>query len=264
MTSQQISEGDFLDILFDNRNKEYGAYALRRQYETTMMKALAVAMSFFFVLLLLPPFFGSSQSSMDRDDGYSITTANLPLLNPKVEPPKITPPKASQFKSADFQRIKLVDRNVVPLTTQNNLLHAIISNITIDAPAIKDWVEPAKQPETGTARETQKPDLPKEIKPDRQPQFPGGMQAWAAFLNTNLHAPQELESGERRIVNIRFHVDEEGVVSNFQIVKSGGTVFDNEVIRVLKGMPRWVPALQGGKPLAVSFTQPVSFVGAEE
>jgi protein TonB len=73
-----------------------------------------------------------------------------------------------------------------------------------------------------------------------------------------------LENGEKRIVNIRFHVDADGAVTNFQIVQSGGAAFDNEVIRVLKRMPNWMPAQQAGKAVAVSFTQPVTFVGAEE
>ena len=77
--------------------------------------------------------------------------------------------------------------------------------------------------------------------PDRQPQFPGGNQAWLAFLNTHLRPPQDLESGEKRVVNIRFFVDVDGTIANFQVARSGGNVFDNEVIRVLKKMPKWVP-----------------------
>lgn len=100
--------------------------------------------------------------------------------------------------------------------------------------------------------------------PDRQPQFPGGNQAWLAFLNTHLRPPQDLESGEKRVVNIRFFVDVDGTIANFQVARSGGNVFDNEVIRVLKKMPKWIPAMQGGQPMAVAFTQPVTFVGQEE
>ncbi|MDB5207984.1 MAG: TonB family protein [Flavisolibacter sp.] len=264
MTSQQILQSDFLDILFDNRNKEYGAYALRKQYGVRMIKALAIAMCFLFVLLFLPRFFDFGASSIIVDDEYTITTTNIPLINPKVEPPRVTPPKATQFKSADFRQIKLVDTDVPPLTTQDDLLRSVVSDITVDGPEIKSWVEPAKSVATGAGTEVTKVESPKEIKPDKQPQFPGGMQAWAAFLNGNLRAPQELENGEKRIVNIRFHVDVDGVVTNFQIVQSGGTAFDNEVIRVLKRMPKWMPALQAGRPVAISFTQPVTFVGAEE
>ena len=108
------------------------------------------------------------------------------------------------------------------------------------------------------------PEKPKEIIPDRQPQFPGGSQAWIAFLSNNLRAPEELESGERRTVLIRFHVAEDGSIANFEVVRSAGSAFDNEVIRVLKKMPKWTPAMKAGQHLSVSFTQPVTFVGVEE
>ena len=57
---------------------------------------------------------------------------------------------------------------------------------------------------------------------------------------------------------------EDGSVTRFQVEKSAGTAFDEEVIRVLKKMPKWAPALKAGQPVSVSFTQPVTFVGLEE
>jgi protein TonB len=48
------------------------------------------------------------------------------------------------------------------------------------------------------------------------------------------------------------------------VLQSGGSVFDNEVIRVLKKMPKWKAAIQNGRAIAVTFTQPVTFVGVEQ
>lgn len=90
------------------------------------------------------------------------------------------------------------------------------------------------------------------------------MQAWLDFLSNNLKTPQELEAGEKRVVVINFFVDAEGNVTRFTVVKSAGALFDNEVIRVLKRMPKWKPAIQNNQPVAVSFTQPVTFMAAEE
>ncbi|MBA2746852.1 MAG: energy transducer TonB, partial [Flavisolibacter sp.] len=53
-------------------------------------------------------------------------------------------------------------------------------------------------------------------------------------------------------------------VNTFSILQSGGKAFDAEVIRVLKKMPKWKPAIQNGRPVAVSFSQPVTFVGVEK
>jgi protein TonB len=85
------------------------------------------------------------------------------------------------------------------------------------------------------------------------------------FLSRNIcEAPQDLEPGEKRTALIRFHVAEDGSITNFQVLQSAGTAFDNEVIRVLKKMPKWTPAVKAGLPVSVSFTQAVTFVGQEE
>ena len=83
-------------------------------------------------------------------------------------------------------------------------------------------------------------------------------------MQKNLIAPEELEAGDKKMVAIRFQVSPEGVVTNFEVVQSAGKSFDNEVIRVLRKMPRWKPAIQNGQPVARAFTQPVTFVGVEQ
>jgi protein TonB len=73
-----------------------------------------------------------------------------------------------------------------------------------------------------------------------------------------------LEAGQKRSVLVRFSVSEDGSVTQFEIVQSGGEAFDREVLRVLRKMPRWKPAIQNGRPVSVLFTQPVTFVAMEE
>jgi protein TonB len=97
-----------------------------------------------------------------------------------------------------------------------------------------------------------------------QPQFPGGPQAWTAFLQRHLRVPEELEPGSKKTVLVRFMVSGDGSITDFEIVQSGGSAFDNEVIRVLKKMPRWNPAVQNGRTISLSFMQPVTFQAFEE
>jgi protein TonB len=59
-------------------------------------------------------------------------------------------------------------------------------------------------------------------------------------------------------------VDKDGSVNTFEIVTSGGREFDNEVVRVCKKMPRWIPALQNGINVPVSYVLPVTFIGVEQ
>ena len=99
---------------------------------------------------------------------------------------------------------------------------------------------------------------------EREPQFPGGLEAWLNFLRKNLVAPEELEPGEKKTVSVRFFVSNDGSVTAFEVLQSAGKSFDNEVIRVLKKMPKWKPAIQNGQAVARAFTQPVTFIGVEQ
>ena len=104
----------------------------------------------------------------------------------------------------------------------------------------------------------------REMQPVCRAEFPGGQSAWMAFLSKHLRTPDELNAGEKRTVLVRFTVSAEGSISNFEIIRSGGDAFDNEVVRVLKKMPKWKPAFQNGHNVSVIFTQPVTFMAFEE
>ena len=99
---------------------------------------------------------------------------------------------------------------------------------------------------------------------ERDPAFPGGQEALKQFLARNLNTPEDLQNGEKKVVKIKFQVDKDGSVTTFEIVTSGGNVFDREVVRVCKKMPRWTPALQNGINVPVNYILPVTFIGVEE
>ena len=84
------------------------------------------------------------------------------------------------------------------------------------------------------------------------------------FLSKYLTTPDELQAGEKKVVRIRFKVDTDGTVNTFEIMTSGGNEFDNEVVRVCRKMPRWMPAIQNGINVPVSYVLPVTFIGVEE
>jgi protein TonB len=90
------------------------------------------------------------------------------------------------------------------------------------------------------------------------------MKAWVKFLSANLITPSDLDAGEKKTVMIRFKVSTDGTVNGFEIIQSAGSIYDNEVIRVLKKMPKWKPAIQNGHTVSTSFTQPVTFMGVEQ
>lgn len=262
MTSQQILGADVLDILFEKRNKAYGAYLLRRRYPKELRKAVGITS----LLVLLLSLFGGSSANKGaigkKADEFVIKDIALPD-KPEAPKPKPQPPAATQpvKQAVLLDIIKPVEKTTTQIASQQDLDDAQPGAEKVDGPPATGLQPPPLPPaNTGSGNEAvvEKTEPPL---PSRQPQFPGGADAWLKFLSRNLTPPSDLESGEKRSVLVRFSVDEEGVVTNFQVMQSGGSDFDNEVIRVLKKMPRWLPAIQNGKPTAVSFTQPVTFQG---
>ncbi len=89
--------------------------------------------------------------------------------------------------------------------------------------------------------------------------FPGGTQAWQNFIRENLRVPDNLPAGEKKTVVVRFKVNTDGSITGHEIVESAGKVYDAEVLRVLKKMPNWIPEIQNGQPVAISFKLPITF-----
>ena len=263
MTSKEILKGDVIDILFENRNKAYGAYALRKNYANRMAIALGVTISsVVLILLLLQPNNPSSGTIFQPDKGSVIVTdIEFPPI-PEEPPPPPPPVESPQLAQIDHTNIVIVPNDqATPIATIDEIANRQIGTIRIEgelsthAVPVVDPVLPGGTGSTATVQESTTIIDPIEV----QPSFPGGMNAWISFLQRHLRVPEELEPGVKITVMVRFIVGTDGSIDNFEVVQSGGASFDREVIRVLKKMPRWTPAVQNGHPASTSFTQPVSF-----
>lgn len=259
MTSNEILKADVLDILFEHRNKKYGAYTLRKYYQQRLSIALGSSLGAVFLFFFLLPRNLSTVVIGKHNDNVVIKSMEVPKEIKKELPPQQK--KQVLFKQKILVPPVLVNTNVLPPPTDiRDLINSDISNKTFEG-AINPGISPISQPTVAPA-ETK---TVMEWKPDqKEPEFPGGQEAWLNFLRKNLMTPEELESGEKKMVEIRFVVATDGLVTGFEVVQSAGKIFDNEVIRVLKKMPRWKPAVQNGQAVARSFTQPVTFIGVEQ
>jgi protein TonB len=266
MTNKEILQADLLDILFEHRNKLYGAYALRKTYKNRLGLSLGVALStvLLFVLMSFINKKDKGNNNLRQDEVVKLTQLVIPPDKPKEPEPPIEKPKPQA--QSDFQKIIVVpDKEADPDIVENDdLKNTNIGNQNIDGDAVTDIV----QLKTDSQGSGSKPVIEKEKEetpaPSYPPSFPGGTEAWLNFLRKYLMAPEDLEPGQRIEVQVRFFIDVDGSISNPEIVKSGGKSFDKEVLRVLKKMPHWEAAMQGGKPIAVPYTQPVIFIGEEQ
>ena len=266
MTNKEILQADLLDILFEHRNKLYGAYALRKTYTRRLGLALGVALSIVLLFVLMSFIKKKDDGSFNRnrDEVVKVRTYLVPDDKPK-EPEPIREKKKPKAQ-ADFQKLVVVPDNEADkdIVKNDDLENRIIGDKNIDGDIPNNIVQsnPESKENSNVIKEPEEKNEPP--LPSRDPSFPGGPPAWLKFLQRSLQAPEDIEPGKRIEVYVRFWVDIDGSVSKAEILKSGGNAFDKEVLRVLKKMPKWEPALQAGKLIAVAFQQPVIFIGEEQ
>ncbi len=267
MTSHEILKAHFLDILFENRNKNYGAYPLRRFYNSRLGIALAISISTVFFLCFLIQMPNEQTVFPDSTDKGFVEITPLDISPPTAEKQSIPPSQRKQIATRQHTTINIVSDDMTPTITVPELSQ--LDNVqisTVTQPG--DFAEQIPLVTNSGNDKTSEPAIApaqKKFDPvEKQPKFPGGQQAWIAFLNKHLRAPDELNAGERKTTLVRFLVSEDGSITSFEILQSAGSAFDNEVIRVLKKMPKWKPAIQNGHSTAIMFIQPVTFQGIEE
>ena len=273
MTNKEILQANILDIIFENRNKDYGAYALRKGYNARMLTALGAGMSVILLLVITSMMNRNYVSSVPvKINKEELVIRAIEMPKEKVKEPeqpeevvrqKRVAPKVAEVKFTTPPEIVAIVKD--PIAAVEELNGKTISNQNIagvpDANIVKEIVRPV---ENGNGAG---PSLPREndfVIQERDPEFPGGAEAMKKFLARYLSTPEELEAGEKKVVKIRFKVDKDGSVNTFEIVTSGGNNFDSEVVRVCKKMPKWTPAIQNGINVPVSYVLPVTFIGVEE
>ena len=280
MTNKEIMQASLLDILFEGRNKDYGAYALRRTYNHRLIIAILSSLALVSCLLLLNSFHKKNEqtvASTPKKDSVVIRLIEIPIEKPKEpepakEPEKIERPKELKEPLEKISRVKFTSKMVITpkvkvaaVPINNELKNKIIStaNVKGEDELIKNKpTQETKVTGNGTDKNS---DINSGFVPEEKaPEFPGGKDELIRFLKLNLITPDELQAGEKKAVEIRFKVGIDGVVSDLEILKSGGSSFDKEVIRVCKKMPRWKPAIQNGGNIAVSYLLPITFIGLEQ
>lgn len=264
MTNKEILQADLLDILFENRNKAYGAYALRKNYNHRLQWALGISLSLVFLLLIIQNY--GAVKTIKKEPAPDVILTSVELPKPKI-PETPHPPMHSQVARVKSTRIEIVpdDRLKKPeVPTIDELATALTSTIT------QQGISPDGT--TGELNATGGNLNASEVKTDKQQEvyptmsdakYPGGKEAFAKFLTKYLISPGELEAGEKKTVLVRFMVDADGIISKTEVLQSDGEDYSREVIRVLAKMPKWIPAMQNGTKVATWFTQPVSFIGVE-
>ena len=276
MKADAILNADVLDIIFDNRNKTYGAYSLRKFYNNRLYKALGLTFAA-AALLMLFSFINKKEKDVELLITRDVVFSKPPLTpdpvpekpKEKAAPQKPAAPKVPQAAQKFTNNIQITKDNIAaPIENLKNNVSISNENV-IGKPGETLMVTPKipdAPPAGGGDAEISKLIIDK-ITPNNfaevMPDYPGGMQALRKFLEKNLKNPQDLEEGQNIKVRIRFIVGYDGNLKGFETIQDGGTAFNNEVIRVLKKMPQWIPGKTKGENVSVYFTIPVNFIATE-
>jgi periplasmic protein TonB len=273
MKSEQILKADLLDILFENRNKAYGAYSIRRAYPSHLKKAMGVMLVLVAVVSLYvmsKPNKAGTYLPLEKDTVIVILEDVVDTKKPKEPQQQERTVTEQPPTKPDFVPVIVADDNVenpVPDRTDSTIYNPG-AEVNAGTPGGEGFVQADKGTETNITPTPQQEAAPLEPpileSPEEKPEFPGGMEAWTRYLQRMLRVPGELESGDRKTVRVKFVVNANGEVTDAVITMSGGKEFDKEVMRVIARMPKWKPGKQRGKPVASYFTQPVTFTVPEE
>jgi periplasmic protein TonB len=256
------------DIVFEHRNKAYGAYELRTHYTTNINRALLIGVGCFLLMLLTNFLFARQQDEkVVMIDGEHFFQDLPEETIPPIEKPKeVEPPKPiEQVKTVAFLIPEVVvdtDKETPPPTPED-MENAVISNKTQDG--IKTDEIAANPPTEVKSTEKAIVELPEEdntpfLTVEVQPSFMGGNSEMYKFLGKNLKYPTAAQRANiQGKVFLSFIVEKDGSITDIETMKGIGFGCDEEAMRVVKLMPKWIAGKQNGRNVRVKFTIPVFF-----
>ena len=267
MEISAILTADVLDIVFEGRNKEYGAYELRRSYRKRLSLSLAGTLLLMGLLITgyLLAGIKTSDGGIPIDDPKILSKVEIPEdhIVPPTPPKHIDPPKAAtqQFTSV-MKIVKEAKPDEIPPEVkdlEDKKIAVFTETGTKDDGIV---APPVDEKGTGVTDVVKKPEEDWErtfMKVEKESEYPGGMQAWLRFLHKNFNYPQAAQDNEiQGTVVVRFIVDKEGNVSDVEAI-SGPPELRDEAVRVIKKSGKWTPAIQNGRQVKSYKSQPIIF-----
>lgn len=272
MEVNKILSADILDIIFEGRNKDYGAYDLRKTYNKRLTAALvttAVLIALLFLGYVLANTLGNDKNKKEMVV-QDVQLEDVKQQEKKEEPPPPPPPKPPEPPKVEIKKFtppKIVkDEEVKPEEKPPEVEKLEDTKIgTVNQEGIKDEgivAPPVEDAGKGVVEAPKKDeeDYDKTFtKVEIESSYPGGAAAWQRYLNRNLRYPQDAIDNEiQGTIVVQFIVDKEGNVSNVEAV-SGPKELRDEAVRVIQKSGKWTPAIQNGRQVKSYKKQPIVF-----
>ena len=278
MANQSIFNDRWIDLVFENRNKEYGAYQLRHENPKTTLKALGIGFLLITLVLSIPMF----MNKFGTKPGEII--CNLPSIT-LVEMTDITfPPEKKPDLQSATPLTQKENNKPKPEITKENIRDPKVTEsenakteVATNEEAQETYTEPTEGAisgtensgvlgGTGTSTETNvtktsgtNDDNGTHITAilDKQPSFPGGMDKFYTYVARNFKAPETQLSNTVKVF-VSFVIEKDGSMTDIRVIRNPGYGLDKEAIRVLKSLKtKWVPGILNGKPVRTAYNLPI-------
>lgn len=256
------------ELVFARRNREYGAYALRRSYRKTMIMAMIISGAFFLLTAAAPKIL-SSLNKQEKKKKFRVDNIVLEAPKPlkdEPEPPPPPPPPQQEAPKLETQKF------VVPVINEEA--------VDPEPPPVQQEINTniGKEDQEGEKDNTQSMSGTGNIPVDTEPEGPlevvqvqampkGGINKFYQFVQEKFEYPERCQSeGINGYVLLKFVVDVDGSISDVKPIETTADCpeFTKEAIRVLLAAPRWTPAQNGGKPVKAYRKIPIKLEVSEE
>lgn len=239
----------FDEIIFENRNKEYGAYDLRKRYDSTTTVSILSGVGLYVLLTALFSFSSEKGEAFKGNEAFIIELTEP--ITPEPVQPVPQPPEA----------LTKAIQNLAPVVSTDT---ADITNLPLTAEELVQTTKDGTVNDTSIYVEPTDPVTPVYNEPkifvEEMPEYPGGIPELMKFISENISYPEDaITNNIQGRVILRFVVNTDGSVDRIQILRGIDTSLDNEAVRVVSTLPKFKPGKQQGVPVPVWFSLPVLF-----
>ena len=274
MSKVDLIDNSWVELVFENKNKAYGAYQLRKETGKRNVTAMIIVFATIAAIIVAAWAKVAIENAMPKKVAIETDVELSKLAQKKEAKVERKEPVKVEMEQKVVEKVKSSvkftapeikkDEDVKPedeLKSQDDLAK---TNTAIGSFDVKGNDE--AEGEVLKAKEVIAEEKPKEEETkvfdvvEQMPQFPGGQQALFEYLSKNIKYPVIAEeNGVQGRVIVTFVVERDGSITDVKVVKSVDPSLDKEAQRVVKAMPHWIPGKQNGSAVRVKYTVPVTF-----
>lgn len=273
MSQSNIYESNWINLVFENRNKEYGAYQLRQENTKTSLLALLVSVSICSVLFVAPKVFNLFENNPSVVESTPVIIS-CPIVPVNLQlQKKVIPPKGEEQKQQVVTEKKIIPSLTNPVIVHSNEVakeiptnESVKNTVAIDPNAIIGTQASLgtgnSQTGTVTTSSTASNDYGDQVVTttilDKQPSFPGGMDKFYNYIGRNFETPEINEDKTIRFF-VSFIVEKDGSMTNINVKTDPGYSLSKEAIRVFQSLKtKWVPGMIDSKPVRTAYNLPIT------